>query len=41
MRQWLSQSTSGKYQIHDTEQQVDDEPLDRYKEAVDELPALT
>jgi chromosome partitioning protein len=30
----------GKYQVHDTEPQVNDEPLDRYKEAVDELLAL-
>jgi chromosome partitioning protein len=30
----------GKYSVHDTEPQVNDEPLDRYKEAVDELIAL-
>jgi chromosome partitioning protein len=29
----------GKYQIHDTNPQVNDEPLDRYKEAVDKLIA--
>lgn len=27
----------GKYQVHDTEPQVNDEPLDRYKDAVEEL----
>lgn len=30
----------GKYPVHDTEPQVNDEPLDRYKEAVNELLAL-
>ncbi len=29
--------TPGKYQVHDTQPQVNSEPLDRYKEAVDEL----
>ncbi len=27
----------GKYQVHDTEPQVNDEPLDRYKDAVNDL----
>ena len=31
--------TPGKYPVHDTEPQVNDEPLDRYKEAVDALIA--
>jgi chromosome partitioning protein len=31
--------TPGKYAVHDTEPQVNDEPLDRYKAAVDELIA--
>ena len=29
----------GHYPVHDTNPQVNDEPLDRYKEAVDELLA--
>jgi chromosome partitioning protein len=29
----------GKYPVHDTRPQINDEPLDRYKEAVDELLA--
>ena len=29
--------TSGHYPVHDTNPQINDEPLDRYKEAVDEL----
>lgn len=29
--------TSGHYKVHDTTPQVNDEPLDRYKEAIDEL----
>jgi len=29
----------GHYQVHDTNPQVNDEPLDRYKEAVDDLLA--
>lgn len=32
--------TPGKYEVHDTEPQVNNEPLDRYKEAVDELLAI-
>lgn len=32
--------TPGRYPVHDTEPQVNDEPLDRYKEAVNELLAL-
>jgi cellulose biosynthesis protein BcsQ len=31
--------TPGHYKVHDTTPQVNDEPLDRYKEAVDELLA--
>jgi chromosome partitioning protein len=33
----LYKITSGHYQVHDTRPQVNDEPLDRYKEAVDTL----
>jgi len=32
--------TPGKYQVHDTSPQVNDEPLDRYKKAVDDLIAV-
>src|ERR1039458_2450162 len=35
----LYQITPGHYKVHDTNPQVNDEPLDRYKEAVDELLA--
>jgi chromosome partitioning protein len=35
----LYRISPGKYQIHDTNPQVNDEPLDRYKEAVDQLIA--
>ena len=31
--------TPGHYEVHDTNPQVNDEPLDRYKGAVDELLA--
>jgi chromosome partitioning protein len=35
----LYKITPGHYQVHDTKPQVNDEPLDRYKEAVDDLLA--
>lgn len=36
----LYKITPGHYRVHDTNPQVNDEPLDRYKQAVDELLAV-